>query len=149
MTTSRGILTRHGHSTKGAWSPTYYTWAAMVQRCTNPARNNAHLYSQAGVKMCAAWLDFNAFLRDMGERPSSEHSLDRFPNTAGDYEPGNCRWATATQQAQNRCNVKLSAEKAAEIRALRASGLSYPEIGRRFNVSKTMVRNVALRRSWI
>ncbi|MBO0765698.1 MAG: hypothetical protein J2P50_14075 [Hyphomicrobiaceae bacterium] len=56
-----------------------------------------------GVQVCARWQNsFQAFLEDIEPRPSPKHSIDRYPNNAGDYEPGNCRWATAKEQSNNR-----------------------------------------------
>jgi hypothetical protein len=72
----------------------------MVQRCAElPYRRDKEWYR--GVKVCERWQKFENFLADMGERPQGR-TLDRYPNNAGNYEPGNCRWATAKEQAANR-----------------------------------------------
>ncbi len=91
---------RHGHAPQTGVSPTYTTWAGMVARCTNPRASGWHKYGARGVNVCPRWLDFAAFLADMGERPQGK-SIDRHPDAAGDYEPGNCRWATPTEQNEN------------------------------------------------
>lgn len=88
-----------------AGSPTYRSWAAMIQRCTNVNHNRRHIYLDAGVTVCSRWLKFEAFLADMGERPRGA-SLDRYPDANGNYEPGNCRWATSKEQALNRSTTR-------------------------------------------
>lgn len=93
--------TTHGmHDT-----PTYHTWEGMIQRCTNPNHDHFELYGEIGISVCPAWLEsFENFFSDMGIRPEGK-TLDRFPNCAGDYEPGNCRWATYEEQNNNRVNT--------------------------------------------
>ncbi|MFG2380575.1 hypothetical protein [Streptomyces avermitilis] len=95
---SREVRTRHGlHRT-----PTYIAWAAMIQRCTNPKNPKFSHYGGRGITVCDRWRgSFEAFLQDMGERPTEDLSIDRI-NNDGSYEPGNCRWATKTEQALNR-----------------------------------------------
>lgn len=89
----------HGHATKGQ-SRTYYSWDCMVMRCTNPNNNRYYLYGARGITVCDGWRIFENFLADMGKRPAGK-TLDRVdPN--GNYEPGNCRWATPRQQIANR-----------------------------------------------
>jgi hypothetical protein len=77
--------------------PLYMTWTAMRQRCSNPKTVNYHLYGGRGIRVCARWLTFSAFLEDMGPRPSAAHSMERMDNGRG-YEPGNVVWATRKQQ---------------------------------------------------
>lgn len=92
--------TTHGHAKSSGWSGTYHTWKCMRARCTNPRMSGYRYYGGLGIKVCDRWRDsFDAFLADMGERPDG-HTLDRI-DPFGDYEPGNCRWATPTQQANN------------------------------------------------
>lgn len=89
---------------KHGWCHTseYETWKSMRQRCTNPNAHNYHLYGGRGIKICARWMEsFENFLADVGARPSDRHSVDRWPNKNGNYEPGNVRWATAREQQNN------------------------------------------------
>lgn len=79
-------------------TPTYRSWKAMRDRCTNAKNVKFRYYGGRGIKVCARWMSsFYAFREDMGERPIGK-TLDRFPNNNGDYEPGNCRWATKAEQ---------------------------------------------------
>lgn len=94
--------TKHGHAHRGKHHPLFDLWGAMHNRCRNPRANDYHCYGGRGIKVCDRWKDFQAFLDDMGPRPSSKHSLDRYPDNDGNYEPGNVRWATPAEQAKNK-----------------------------------------------
>ncbi len=76
----------------------------MIQRCTNPNNGSYERYGGAGIAICERWRrSFVNFLADMGLKPEPkrEYSIDRYPNPAGNYEPGNARWATRLQQNRN------------------------------------------------
>lgn len=92
----------HGHSRrKGGPSPEYNSWAAMIQRCTNPNVEKYPLYGGRGITVCPRWRrSFTSFLDDMGPKPPGT-TINR-KNNDGHYEPGNCEWATPKQQAANR-----------------------------------------------
>jgi hypothetical protein len=76
---------------------------AMMQRCYNINSPSYRRYGGRGIIVCARWREsFDNFYADVGPRPSPKHSLDRYPNRNGNYEPDNVRWATDKEQAQNR-----------------------------------------------
>jgi len=81
----------------------YSTWCNMINRCYNEKTTSFKYYGALGVAVCEKWRkSFKSFIKDMGKKPSPEHSIDRYPNTKGNYEPGNCRWATRKEQNQNK-----------------------------------------------
>lgn len=89
---------RHGHALLK--TATYRSWDHMMQRCYNEQNDDFLNYGGRGIKVCDEWQSFKSFLRDMGDRPKS-CSIHRINNDLG-YEPGNCKWATAKEQASNR-----------------------------------------------
>jgi hypothetical protein len=94
---------KHGHSRDGFQSHEYKTWLSVIARCERPSRKDYSSYGAIGIKICRQWRNsFEQFVKDVGASPSASHTLDRFPNGSGDYEPGNVRWATREEQAQNR-----------------------------------------------
>jgi hypothetical protein len=84
---------------------THNIWDGMVQRCHNPTAKDFPRYGAKGIAVCDRWRVFENFLADMGIRPAGL-SIDRYPNSGGNYEPGNCRWATATEQVRNSTAVR-------------------------------------------
>jgi hypothetical protein len=81
-------------------TPEFETWAGMRQRCGNPNDADYKNYGARGITICDRWSSFECFLEDMGVKPSPKHSIDRRDNN-GNYEPGNCFWATKKQQSRN------------------------------------------------
>lgn len=95
--------TTHGRSA----SPEYVSWLNMRARCVNPNNPAYARYGGRGIGVCDRWTDsFEAFLSDMGEKPSPKHSIERLDNSRG-YDPDNCVWADDYQQSQNKRNNRM------------------------------------------
>lgn len=97
-----GYLTGKAHVRHGmSHTRTYRTWISIRRRCTLRTHKDYQWYGARGISVCDRWnSSFESFLADMGEAPEGM-SIDRINNN-GDYEPGNCKWSTATEQNQNR-----------------------------------------------
>lgn len=95
----------HGHASGGKQSPTYVAWHSMHRRCSDEKHVSFHNYGGRGITVCAEWKDFEAFLRDMGERPKGM-TLDRIDSN-GNYCKGNCRWVSMKENSNNRRNNRM------------------------------------------
>lgn len=141
---AREQMTTHGKSR----TPEYATWRSMLHRCTDPRDRSFARYGGRGITICPRWFALDAFLEDMGPRPTSKHSLDRIDGD-GNYEPSNCRWATATQQSRNRACVKMSEAVALEIRRRVRDGDKQADVARSMKTDETTVSRIVRNLAWV
>lgn len=119
--------TRHGQT----GTSTYRTWDAMLQRCTNPKHRKWPDYGGRGIQVCESWKKYEDFFSDMGARPDGM-TIDRIDND-GDYTPENCRWATPTEQMNNRRNNRVF--------VINGERLTLSQACRKFQINKSTARN--------
>lgn len=97
------VVSKHGVTKKKQRPPEYDCWASMIKRCENQNCKGWKWYGARGISVCPEWRNsFEAFIAYIGPRPTPKHSIDRYPNNDGNYEPGNVRWATQSEQNKNK-----------------------------------------------
>lgn len=131
-------------------TPEYRAWINMKSRCYYETGPHYDYHGGRGIRVCERWLSsFAAFYEDMGPRPSPKHSVDRRDND-GDYEPSNCRWATAKEQQANTRKTRHVGDGILAD-AIRASGLKYSTVANRISrgwpVDAALTRPAKARRS--
>lgn len=125
-------------------TPTYRSWVSMRERCYSPRASNFKWYGRRGITVCERWKSsFETFRSDMGERPSGT-TLDRL-NPDGNYEPGNCRWATSGEQARSKRVTRLSVSDAAKVIELRQLGVPGKDVAAMFGVTANVVAATVMR----
>lgn len=117
----------------------YKTWNRMMMRCYGNNAVCTKWYRAKGVKVCLRWHTFIHFYEDMGKAPTSKHSLDRIDHT-GNYEPGNCRWADAYTQQNNRSNNHLI--------TYRGETKTMAEWARMYGINRRTLRSRIVQRGW-
>lgn len=118
-------------------TPTWNSWLSMRHRCSNQNDPSYPRYGGRGIRVCERWENYENFVADMGHRPDGT-TLDRVDNS-GNYEPGNCRWATGSEQSRNRRST----------RTLTHEGVTLPlvEWAKRTGIARTAITE-RIRRGW-
>lgn len=132
-------------------TPLYMAWANMLQRCYNPRRREWKNYGGRGIKVCERWRKFENFSADIGPHPGKGWSLDRWPNTNGNYEPDNWRWATPAMQCRNMRTTKLSQLTVDEIRSkyIPGRGHGLEKLAQEYGVAHATIWKVLNQVAWL
>jgi hypothetical protein len=138
-----GRKTTHGLSRLSA----YASWYTMHSRCSDPRHDAWRWYGGRGIAVCERWSSIENFIADMGPRPDGT-SIDRIDSN-GNYEPGNCRWATRDEQQLNRRHIKCSHSMAQSIRQAYAYGLKQAKIAALYGLSPAKVSQIVRNVSWV
>lgn len=118
-------------------TPEYSTWQAMKERCYNENNRSYKHYGGKGITVCDRWLEsFENFYEDMGKKPFPDHSIDRIDNS-GNYEPGNCRWATYIEQNNNTSRTRLFTVNGQEKKII--------ELAKENGISQALIQHRLLR----
>ena len=127
----------------------YIIWAHIKSRCYNKNDAGYKDYGGRGIGMHVEWISNPiAFIEYIGKRPSPKHSIDRIDND-GNYEPGNVRWATRSDQARNTRKTKLNSKIAKAIRFMRKENVMFKDIAKFFGINICLVENVVYNKAWV
>lgn len=130
-------------------TPEFRVWTNMIGRCECKTDDDFHNYGARGISVCHRWREsFEAFLIDMGKRPTAKHTIERL-NNSGNYEPSNCVWAARKVQNRNKRNIRLSPAIVAAARQVKREGGNVSALARRLRVNRHTLGNAARGQSWI
>ena len=136
--------TTHGASK----TPEFHVWASMIGRCECSTNDDFKNYGGRGISVCGRWqASFEAFLSDMGQRPSPKHTIERL-NNSGNYEPSNCVWAVRTVQGRNKRTTRLSPAIVAAARQMRLDGGNLAAMARRLGLPRSTLGNASRGQGW-
>ncbi len=135
---------QHKDASLRTGTPIYKVWDGMMSRCYNKKSISYKRYGGRGITVCERWHEFKFFLEDMLPTYEKGLTLER-SNNDGNYEKGNCIWATLIMQARNKSNNKLDIEK---VREIRKSILNNAELSRKYNVSRALIIRVKRNELW-
>jgi hypothetical protein len=117
------VLVRRNYKHGLVSRPEHKAWCGIRQRCYNPRNQDYSHYGGRGIRVCDRWVDFAQFFADMGPMPTPYHTIERIDNN-GDYEPGNCKWATRKEQNRNKRNIPLYDYRGRRVSVAELSELS-------------------------
>ena len=136
--------TKHGFTEH----PLFSIYLGIIARCEHPQRKEYKNYGGRGIKICPEWRnDFLRFVKDVGERPSDAHELDR-ENNNGNYEPSNVRWVTHKENQQNRRGVILNSDVVFIARKMFNRGFNAKNISDFFGINITTIKNAVQYKTW-
>jgi len=126
----------------------YRLWGGMIARCNNPKKDNYFRYGGRGIKVCDRWMDFSNFYKDMGDKPSSKHQLDRIDNNRN-YSHDNCHWVLPVENIRKKDSTKLNVSLVKEIKShIKDKALKNIEISNIYNVSQATICDIKAGRTW-
>ena len=146
---SKGMCQAHYHKSYRKSNPERLSYECMIRRCYEESNNRYYRYGARGIRVCDRWRNsFDNFLSDMGPKPFPGAHIDR-KDSDGHYTPENCKWSSVAMNNRNKSNVKITMEKAREIRHL-SEICNAPVffLTMKYGVSKSTIYRILKREAW-